>query len=64
MTEAILMTGEKPGVGTYRCIHCGSSLVLNYYLDLLPNCHTCFGVEFYTIEIGDLQSIIHKKKTL
>jgi hypothetical protein len=53
MTEAILMTGEKPGVGTYRCINCGSSLVLNFHLDLLPNCNTCFGMEFCPIEMRD-----------
>ncbi len=53
MTQFILMTGEVPGEGTYRCINCGTNLTLNYHLDLLPNCSLCFGMEFCVVEAED-----------
>lgn len=48
--QSIVMTGEMPGEGTYRCINCGKTITLNYHLDLLPNCQTCFGMEFCVAE--------------
>lgn len=30
--------GEKPGKGTYRCIYCGNTVVLDNDDDRLPPC--------------------------
>lgn len=49
MPQFIKMTGDKPGEGTYRCINCGTILTINYHSDLLPNCGTCFGMEFCVV---------------
>jgi DNA-directed RNA polymerase subunit RPC12/RpoP len=47
------MTGEKPGESTYKCLTCGSTLVISYHADLFPNCPTCFGMVFCTVKIED-----------
>lgn len=39
-------TGEKPGVGTYKCNNCGQLVTLDDKDDTLPPCPTCGGTEF------------------
>ena len=34
-------TGEKPGKGTYQCIHCGQLVRLDDNTDTLPPCPSC-----------------------
>lgn len=34
-------TGEKPGIGTYKCIVCGEIVVLDDMTDTLPPCPRC-----------------------
>lgn len=34
-------TGEKPGTGTYICITCGQSVILDDNTDTLPPCPKC-----------------------
>ena len=36
-------TGEKPGKGTYRCVACGQTVVLDDATDTLPPCPKCDG---------------------
>ena len=47
--EEFLMykTGEKPGIGTYQCISCGTKVSLNDNTDVLPPCPKCDNV-YYT----------------
>ena len=39
-------TGEKPGIGTYRCIKCGTTVTLDNADDTLPPCPKCDGTDF------------------
>lgn len=39
-------TGEKPGIGTYKCKKCGATLRLDDRTDTLPPCPKCHGTEF------------------
>lgn len=34
-------TGEKPGIGTYKCIACGQLVRLDNVSDTLPPCPQC-----------------------
>jgi len=34
-------TGEKPGIGHYKCMHCGTVVYLNNSSDTLPPCPQC-----------------------
>lgn len=34
-------TGEKPGVGTYKCTRCGQLVHLDDNTDILPPCPKC-----------------------
>lgn len=34
-------TGEKPGIGTYKCISCGQLVRLDDDSDTLPPCPQC-----------------------
>ncbi len=34
-------TGEKPGEGTYVCVACGQTVVLDDNTDTLPPCPKC-----------------------
>lgn len=43
-------TGEKPGVGTYKCTRCGVTVTLDDSTDTLPPCPSCYGTDF--IQIG------------
>ena len=42
-------TGEKPGVGVYRCTKCGNTLTLDDPTDKLPPCAQCNGTNFVKI---------------
>lgn len=42
-------TGEKPGKGTYRCIHCGTKVVLDDNTDTLPPCPKCHKTTYYKV---------------
>jgi DNA-directed RNA polymerase subunit RPC12/RpoP len=42
-------TGEKPGVGTYRCTKCGELVRLDDYSDRLPPCPSCYGTQYIKI---------------
>jgi DNA-directed RNA polymerase subunit RPC12/RpoP len=39
-------TGEKPGIGIYRCKRCGTIVRLDDSSDTLPPCPKCNGTEF------------------
>lgn len=39
-------TGEKPGVGTYKCTNCGQTVRLDDATDTLPPCPRCDGTEY------------------
>lgn len=39
-------TGEKPGIGTYCCRNCGTSVTLDDSSDTLPPCPKCSKTEF------------------
>jgi DNA-directed RNA polymerase subunit RPC12/RpoP len=39
-------TGEKPGIGIYRCIACGLTLRLDDASDTLPPCPNCHATTF------------------
>lgn len=34
-------TGEKPGVGDYKCTHCNQEITLDNASDKLPPCPKC-----------------------
>ena len=34
-------TGEKPGIGTYKCTICGQTVMLDDSTDTLPPCPKC-----------------------
>lgn len=40
-------TGEKPGVGIYRCQKCGQVVRLDDLSDRLPPCPRCSGTEYW-----------------
>lgn len=44
-------TGEKPGIGTYKCTKCGELVHLDQNSDTLPPCPNkqCNGTEFEKI---------------
>lgn len=42
-------TGEKPGIGTYKCKQCGTTVHLDDADDTLPPCPSCDGTEFIKI---------------
>ncbi|MCK4643365.1 hypothetical protein KAU32_06985 [bacterium] len=39
-------TGEKPGIGRYRCTKCGQTVVLDDRSDTLPPCPKCANTNF------------------
>lgn len=42
----IYKTGEKPGVGRYRCLKCGEVIRLDQSTDTLPPCPVCAAVQW------------------
>jgi DNA-directed RNA polymerase subunit RPC12/RpoP len=46
MNEFIILSGDKPGEGTYRCINCGHSVDIDFSLDPISYCSNCNGIEF------------------
>ncbi len=42
-------TGEKPGKSTYKCVNCGTIVVLDDSTDTLPPCPKCYETEFKKI---------------
>lgn len=42
-------TGEKPGIGTYKCLNCGTTVTLDDSSDTLPPCPKCNNTNFYKI---------------
>lgn len=42
-------TGEKPGVGTFKCTNCGTIVRLDDPDDTLPPCPKCNNTEFEKI---------------
>lgn len=45
----IYKTGEKPGIGQYKCTKCGEIVVLNDATDTLPPCPVCHFTEYEKI---------------
>ncbi len=45
----MLTTGEKPGVGTFKCANCGTIVRLDDPDDALPPCPSCDKTEFEKI---------------
>lgn len=43
-------TGEKPGIGTYYCTSCGTTVHLDDSTDTLPPCPSCHSTTY--IKIG------------
>ncbi len=43
-------TGEKPGKGTYECVHCGTTVVLDDNTDTLPPCPKCSHTKFRKVK--------------
>lgn len=43
-------TGEKPGIGTYKCTKCGELVHLNDNTDVLPPCPKCHNA--YYVKVG------------
>lgn len=43
-------TGEKPGIGTYQCVNCGTIIHLDDNTDTLPPCPKCDKTTF--IKVG------------
>ncbi|UYZ36779.1 zinc ribbon-containing protein [Clostridium beijerinckii] len=39
-------TGEKPGIGTYRCTKCGELVHLDQNSDTLPPCPKCHATDY------------------
>ena len=39
-------TGEKPGIGTYVCTNCETSVTLDDDSDTLPPCPKCNGTTY------------------
>ena len=42
-------TGEKPGKGTYVCLSCGTTVVLDNDSDTLPPCPKCHKTTYYKV---------------
>lgn len=42
-------TGEKPGIGTYQCINCGTIVTLDDATDVLPPCPKCNETTFIKV---------------
>ena len=42
-------TGEKPGKGTYKCLACGQTVVLDDHTDTLPPCPKCGATTYYKV---------------
>ena len=42
-------TGEKPGKGTYKCLYCGTEVVLDDNTDTLPPCPKCHTTTYYKV---------------
>lgn len=42
-------TGEKPGIGTYKCTVCGTTVKLDDQSDTLPPCPSCDNTEFLKV---------------
>lgn len=42
----VVLTGEKPGRGTYTCKNCGTRLSLDHKRDTLPPCPRCNRIEY------------------
>jgi DNA-directed RNA polymerase subunit RPC12/RpoP len=47
--DEVPTTGEKPGVGTYRCLNCGQTVRLDDPNDTLPPCPKCDKTEFVRV---------------
>lgn len=39
-------TGEKPGIGSYKCTNCGQIVRLDNETDTLPPCPNCDKTDF------------------
>ncbi|MFT8414319.1 zinc ribbon-containing protein [Oenococcus oeni] len=39
-------TGDKPGIGHYKCLSCGEIIYLNQNTDTLPPCPRCSGIHW------------------
>ncbi|WP_367368235.1 zinc ribbon-containing protein [Schleiferilactobacillus harbinensis] len=39
-------TGDKPGVGKYKCTNCGEIITLYRVTDTLPPCPSCNGTNW------------------
>ncbi|MFT9004942.1 MAG: hypothetical protein ABF991_09570 [Liquorilactobacillus hordei] len=39
-------TGDKPGIGNYRCTHCGEIIHLDQNTDTLPPCPKCYATNW------------------
>ena len=42
--------GEKPGIGTYKCLECGELVTLDDPDDILPPCPVCHYTEYEEIQ--------------
>ncbi|WP_409068862.1 zinc ribbon-containing protein [Clostridium caseinilyticum] len=42
-------TGEKPGIGTYKCTNCGTTVTLDDTTDTLPPCPSCDKTNFVKV---------------
>lgn len=42
-------TGEKPGIGVYKCTNCGQIVRLDDVTDTLPPCPKCENTEYTRI---------------
>ena len=42
-------TGEKPGVGVYRCTTCGQEVHLDDWDDALPPCPSCKNTDYQKV---------------
>ena len=43
-------TGDKPGIGKYRCLNCGYIVRINSETEALPACPNCGHHEFERVE--------------
>lgn len=43
-------TGEKPGIGTYKCKTCGQIIKLDDATDIMPPCPKCSKTTFEKLE--------------
>lgn len=54
------ITGEKPGIGAYRCINCQNLVKLHSSEDSLPTCASCHDTDFEKVK-GSKQGKIIKE---